>query len=136
VISTIVTSGDMYTKRVTMAPPADWASHNGPCELVNLTYGHAEPIACSATSAMIGVDVGPNRIVVRAHAATGTGSVDSAVRSVPVRDIDECGGRICYPKSVPASAENNQLVGGGIGLLATAWLLTLRNRRERRGESE
>ncbi|MBB5803960.1 hypothetical protein F4560_003728 [Saccharothrix ecbatanensis] len=136
VITTFGPTGDMYTKRVNMTPPADWASHDGPCELINLTFGHSEPIACSATSAMIGVDVGSNRIVVRAHAATGTGSVDSAVRSTPVRDIDECGGRICQPRSVPAAAEGNQLVGGGIGLLATAWLLTLRNRRERRGESE
>lgn len=136
VIVSVVNNGDMFERPVNLAPPADWASHNGPCEVVNLTHGFSQPIACSATSTTIGVDYGQNMIVVRAHAATGTGSVDSAARSTTVRDIDQCGGRICYPKSVPASAEGEQLVGGGIGLLATAWLLTLRNRRERRGESE
>jgi hypothetical protein len=136
VITSFGATGDMFTKRVNMAPPADWASHNGACEVVNVTWDYVEPIACSATSATIMVDVGPNRILVRAYAATGTGVVESAIRSVSVRDTETCGGRVCQPRSVPAAAEGEQLVGGGIGLLATAWLLTLRNRRNRRGESE
>jgi hypothetical protein len=121
---------------VTTAPPADWASHSGTCEVVNTTYEFGVPIACAGGTVTIAVEVGPNVLVVRAHGPSG--SVQSAVRNAPVRDpIENCGGgRICQPLSVPASDESNQLVGGGIGLLATAWLLTLRNRRMRRGESE
>lgn len=105
--------------------------------MVNVDYGYAVPIACSGGTVTVTVEYGPNSLVVRAHAASGAGSVDSEARSVPVREpIDECGtGKICQPKSAPASAEGNQLVGGGIGLLATAWLLTLRNRREERADS-
>nr|QEO73942.1 hypothetical protein [uncultured bacterium] len=135
VITSFGSGGDMYVKRVNLAPPADWAGHNGACEVINETWGYSQPIACSATSATISVDYGSNRIIVRAHAASGTGSVNSAARSVMVRDTETCGGRVCQPRSVPAGAESNQLVGGGIGLLATAWLLTLRNRRFRRGDS-
>ncbi|WP_367127300.1 hypothetical protein [Saccharothrix sp. HUAS TT1] len=135
VITSFSPTGDVFDRRVNLAPPADWASHDGQCEIVNLTQGYSQPIACSATSANIYVDIGSNQIVVRAHAATGSGSVDSAIRSVMVRDTETCGGRICQPRSLP-SGESSRLVGGGIGLLATAWLLTLRNRRLRRGAAE
>jgi sugar lactone lactonase YvrE len=132
VISSITGTG-LVSRRVNLAPPSDWAGHNGACEVVNLTYGTSTPIACSVTAATIEVDIGSNRIVVRAHAATGGGSVDSAARSVAVRDPDECppGSRTCVPRSVPASGSEPAPMGaGGIGLLATAFLLHLRARRE------
>jgi hypothetical protein len=136
VISTVGPGGHRYQKKVTTAPPADWASHGGTCEVYNRTYGGSTPIACSGGTVTIPVDIDTNVLVVRAYAASG--SVDSKAYFVFVPDpIDNCGGgKICQPKSLPASEEDNQLVGGGIGLLATAWLLTLRNRRMRRGESE
>jgi hypothetical protein len=136
VISTVGAGSHQYERKVTTAPPADWASHSGTCEVVNTTYGSSVPIACSGGAVTIDVDLGSNALVVRAHGPSG--SVDSKVYNAFVRDpIENCGGgRICQPLSVPASDEGNQLVGGGIGLLATAWLLTLRNRRMRRGESE
>ncbi|GAB2963450.1 YncE family protein [Saccharothrix stipae] len=137
VISLVGAGSHRYEKKVTTAPPADWASHTGRCEVVNTTHENSVPIACAGGTVTIAVDIGPNALVVRAYAASGSGSVDSAVRNAPVRETENCGGgRICQPRSVPASEESNQLVGGGIGLLATAWLLTLRNRRMRRGESE
>ncbi|WP_106615472.1 hypothetical protein [Saccharothrix carnea] len=134
VISSV--GGGMYERLVTTSPPADWASHGGRCEVVNRTWGYSAPIPCSGGSASITVEIGANALVVRAYAASGSDSVDSAVRNSPVRDTETCGGRICQPRSLPASEETNQLVGGGIGLLATAWLLTLRNRRMRRGSGE
>ena len=136
VISTVGPGAHRYQRKVTTAPPADWASHSGTCEVVNTTYGSSVPIACSGGTVTIAVDVGSNTLLVRAHAASG--SVNSKVHNVFVQEpIDNCGGvRNCRPQSAPASDESNQLVGGGIGLLATAWLLTLRNRRLRRGESE
>lgn len=137
VISLVGPGPHQYEKKVTTAPPAEWAAHTGQCEVVNTTLDATAPIPCAGGTVTIAVDVGPNYLVVRAYAASGSGSVDSAVRNAPVREpIDDCGGRICQPRSVPASAEDNQLVGGGIGLLATAWLLTLRNRRRRGGSGE
>ncbi|MEV8441430.1 hypothetical protein AB0425_28960 [Actinosynnema sp. NPDC051121] len=137
VISTVGPGSRQYEKKVTTAPPADWASHGGQCEVVNRTLDATAPIPCAGGSVMIAVDVGPNELVVRAYAVSGAGSVDSAVRNAPVREpIEDCGSRICQPRSLPASEESNQLVGGGIGLLATAWLLTLRNRRRRDGSGE
>ncbi|MCE7000681.1 hypothetical protein LZG04_38570 [Saccharothrix sp. S26] len=137
VISTIGAGAHVYEKRVTTAPPADWASHTGRCEVVNTTLEATAPIACAGGTVTIAVDYGSNSIVVRAYAASGSGSVESAVRTAIVREpIENCGGgRICRPNSLPAS-EDNQLIGGGIGLLATAWLLTLRNRRLRRESGE
>ncbi|NUT45810.1 MAG: hypothetical protein HOV94_00625 [Saccharothrix sp.] len=137
VISTVGAGANRYEKKITTAPPADWASHNGTCEVVNETLGATRAIPCSGGTATIAVDVGVNSVVVRAYAASGSGSVDSAVRNILVRDPEETcgGGKICQPRSLPAS-EDNQLIGGGIGLLATAWLLTLRNRRQRRDQAE
>lgn len=130
VITGLTQNGDMFSRQVTMAPPPDWANHNGSCEVVNLTFGGSEAIACNATSATIYVDVGMNQIVVRAHAAGGGASVDSNVRSTRVIDREPCpGGTICQPRRLPS--QEAPLVGGGIGLLATAWLLRIRNRRRR-----
>ncbi|MEU4442344.1 hypothetical protein AB0K14_05905 [Actinosynnema sp. NPDC050801] len=138
VISLVGAGSHQYEKKVTTAPPADWASHNGRCEVVNETYGDSATIPCSGGTVTLAVDLGTNTFRVVAYAASGSGSVKSAAKSVPVREPPQnCGGgRICQPLSSPASEESNQLVGGGIGLLATAWLLTLRNRRMRRDESE
>ncbi|ONI84912.1 hypothetical protein ALI22I_31080 [Saccharothrix sp. ALI-22-I] len=136
VISTVGAGSNRYEKKVTTAPPADWASHGGRCEVVNRTYEYAVAIACSGGVVTVPVEEGSNSIVVRAHAASGSGSVDSAAKSAPVLEPQQpCGGgMVCRPHSVPAEGESN-LVSGGIGLLATAWLLTLRNRRIRRDES-
>ncbi|MFD1150433.1 hypothetical protein [Saccharothrix hoggarensis] len=133
VIDVVGAGSHLYEKRVTTAPPADWAAHTGSCEVVNVDYSYAAPIPCSGGTVVIPVEPGPNSLVVRAYAASGSGSVDSQVRSVPVREpIDDCGTRLCQPKSAPASAEDSRLVGGGVGLLATALLLALRNRRDPR----
>ncbi|WP_433273378.1 hypothetical protein ACQPZF_18910 [Actinosynnema sp. CS-041913] len=133
VITGVVGTGDMFSRQVNMAPPADWANHDGRCEVVNTTQGYSVPIACSATSAEIYVDVGVNRIVVMAYAASGGGSVESNYRNVRVIDREPCPRSPCQPRRAPSS-ESTPLVGGGIGLLATAWLLRLRDRRRRDGE--
>jgi hypothetical protein len=138
VISTVGRGAHLYEKKVTTAPPADWASHGGQCQVVNKTLEATAPIACSGGTVSIAVDIGGNLIVVRAYAASGSDYVDSQVRNTFVQEEpdENCGGgRICQPRSVPVS-EDNQLVGGGIGLLATAWLLTVRNRRMRRESGE
>lgn len=137
VISNVAGTVYSYERQVTTAPPADWASHTGRCEVVNLTAGYTAPIPCAGGTASISLDFGQNQLVVRAHAAGGSGSVDSAVRLASVREEPppNCGTRICRPHSAP-EAGTDQLVGGGIGLLATAWLLRLRNRRERGTEEQ
>ncbi len=120
----------MPTRRLTLAPPADWASHNGRCEVVNRTYGFSVGIACNATSATIDVDEGSNSIVVRAFAATGAGQVDSAPRNV-LFTYDECAGKpTCIPRMAPAGVETAPMGAGGLGLLAAAFLLRVKPRRE------
>jgi hypothetical protein len=121
------------TRRVTMAPPADWASHNGRCEVVNKTYGFSVGIACNATSATIDVDEGSNSIVVRAYAASGAGQVDSAAKNA-LFTYDECAGKpSCIPRLAPAGAGTAPMGAGGLGLLACAFLLRI---GVRRGEEE
>jgi hypothetical protein len=116
-----------------MAPPADWASHNGRCEVVNKTQGYAVGIACNATTARIDVEEGSNSIVVRAYAATGGGQVDSAARNV-IYTMDECQGKPgCIPRMAPAGVETAPMGAGGLGLLACAFLLRI---GVRRGEEE
>ncbi|UVS77768.1 hypothetical protein [Actinokineospora sp. UTMC 2448] len=138
--ATVITgvSGVNYQRTVAMAPPADWANHDGTCEVVNRTYGYTTPIACSATSAVISIEEGSNSIVVRAHARDGSRSVDSAARAVFKR-IDEptCrpGTRICErPRVATAPAEETAgtgvMVAAGIGLLITSALLRVRRRGE------
>jgi hypothetical protein len=113
-----------------MAPPADWASHNGRCEVVNRTQGYAVGIACSATSAVIDLEEGGNSIVVRAYAASGAGQVDSAAKNANYIP-DECAGKpTCIPRAAPAGAETAPMGAGGLGLLACAFLLRIGVRRE------
>ncbi|GLZ28953.1 hypothetical protein Lesp02_11430 [Lentzea sp. NBRC 105346] len=126
VITGIVGTQTSYQRTVNMAPPPAWASHNGRCEVVNTTYGYSTPIACNATSARIDLDIGINRIVVRAYAASGSGQVDSASRSATVRE-DTCGGKPCQ---IPRSIETAPMGVGGLGLLACAYLLRIGRRRE------
>ncbi|MGW5052381.1 hypothetical protein [Actinokineospora sp. NPDC004072] len=138
-VITGVANAGLYERTITMAPPPDWANHDGTCEVVNRTYGYTTAIACSATSAVISIEEGSNSIVVRAHARDGSQSVDSAARAVFKR-IDEptCrpGVRCELPRvaSAPAqeSAGTEIMVAAGIGLLITSALLRVR----RRGEHE
>ncbi|HEX7304284.1 hypothetical protein [Lentzea sp.] len=119
------------TRRVTMAPPADWASHNGRCEVVNTTYGFSVGIACNSTTATIDVDEGVNTIVVRAYAANGGGQVDSAGRNTTFT-YDNClpNKPTCIPQRVPAGAGTAPMGAGGLGLLACAFLLRVGVRKE------
>ncbi|MGQ0839624.1 hypothetical protein [Actinokineospora sp.] len=121
-----------YERRLTLTPPADWAGHDGACEVVNKTWDYTESISCSATSVTISVDEGGNQIVVRAHARDGSRSVDSAPRSVLQRpETEPCpGGRICQQPRVANELSSGPMVGVGIGLLATALLLRAGGRRE------
>ncbi|SFQ98645.1 hypothetical protein SAMN04488564_101668 [Lentzea waywayandensis] len=117
------------TRRVNMAPPADWASHNGRCEVVNKTYGFSVGIPCNATTATIDVDEGSNAIVVRAYAASGAGQVDSAQKNA-LFTYDECAGKpSCIPRMAPAGAGTAPMGAGGLGLLACAFLLRIGVRR-------
>ncbi|NKE56025.1 hypothetical protein FXN61_03955 [Lentzea sp. PSKA42] len=130
VITGLTGGARVPTKRLTLAPPADWASHNGRCEVVNTTWDYAVGIACNATSAQITVEEGSNRIVVRAYAASGAGQVDSASRSANFV-MDECNGKpTCVPRMAPAGAETAPMGAGGLGLLACAFLLRIGVRRE------
>ncbi|MGH3859715.1 hypothetical protein [Actinokineospora sp.] len=128
-------SGTSYTRRLTMAPPADWANHNGTCEVVNKTYDYSEPVACSATSATITIEEGINSVVIRAHAAGGGASVDSASRSIRMISSEPCpGGRICQQPKVASDQGSTELssgsmTGAGLGLIATAVLLRVGVRR-------
>jgi hypothetical protein len=128
-------SGAGYSRRLTLAPPADWANHNGTCEVVNKTWDYSEPIACSATSATITVEEGPNSVVIRAHAASGGASVDSASRAIRLLATEPCpGGRICQQPKVASDQGSTEIssgsmTGAGLGLIATAVLLRVGVRR-------
>ncbi|WP_329793291.1 hypothetical protein V1227_15635 [Lentzea sp. DG1S-22] len=130
-VITGVSSGRTLPRRtLTLTPPADWASHNGRCEVVNRTYGYSAGIPCNATTAVIDLEEGTNAIVVRAYAATGAGQVDSAVRNV-LFTYDECQGKPgCIPRREPAGAGTAPMGAGGLGLLACAFLLRIGVRRE------
>ncbi|SDP05198.1 hypothetical protein [Lentzea jiangxiensis] len=130
-VITGVSSGRTLPRRtLTLTPPADWASHNGRCEVVNRTYGYSVGIPCNATTAAIDLEEGTNAIVVRAYAATGAGQVDSAVRNV-LFTYDECQGKPgCIPRMAPAGAGTAPMGAGGLGLLACAFLLRIGVRRE------
>jgi len=137
VITSITGGIGSYTKTVTMAWPADWASHNGTCEVLNTTYGYGTPIACGTTQTTIDADVGVNRIVVRAYAATGGTSVDSASKSTTVRDTETCGTKPCQiPRAAPEEPQSAPMGAGGLGLIATAALLRVgRRRTDEEGEA-
>jgi hypothetical protein len=130
VISSITGGVASYTKTVTMSWPADWAGHNGSCEVVNTTFGYSTPIACGTASTTVEADVGANRIVVRAYAATGGTSVDSASKNTTVRDMETCPKSPCQiPRSAPEAPESAPMGAGGLGLIATAALLRVGRRR-------
>ncbi|WP_436495432.1 hypothetical protein [Actinokineospora sp. HUAS TT18] len=140
VISGATKSG--YIARLTMAPPSDWANHDGSCLVVNKTYDYTEAVACNATSASVAIDEGVNTIVIRATARDGSRSVESASRTVRII-ANECQpGRICpvQPQvaSDPVSNEvsSGPMVGAGIGLLATAALLRFGVRRREEQEDD
>lgn len=128
----VVTS---YTRHLTMSPPADWAGHDGPCEVVNKTFDYHYSISCAATSLDVDVDVGVNVFVVRAHAKDGSRSVDSASRSVKVIDREPTCGRVqCLRSDVPASSPIGP-ADAGLGLLAAAALFGIRDRWRSKGNS-
>jgi hypothetical protein len=135
VVITGMTGGPRVpTRKLTLVPPADWANHNGRCEVVNTTWDYAVGIACSATSAQISLEEGPNRIVVRAYAATGGGQVDSAAKNTNFI-LDECQGKPgCIPRLAPAGEGTAPMGAGGLGLLACAFLLRIGVPGNRRGE--
>ncbi|MFD4638831.1 hypothetical protein ACFWN2_16065 [Lentzea sp. NPDC058436] len=131
VVINSITGGRMVPRRtVNMTPPADWASHNGRCEVVNRTQGYSVGIACNATTAQIDVEEGSNSIVVRAYAASGAGQVDSAARNV-IYTSDGClpNKPTCIPQQMPAGAGTAPMGAGGLGLLAVAFLLRVGVRR-------
>jgi hypothetical protein len=131
VITTITGNVASYTRTVNMAWPADWASHNGSCEIVNTTHGYQTPISCGTASAPVDLEEGHNRIVVRAYAATGGLSVDSASKSTAVREPDpSCPRAPCpIPNAVPEAPESAPMGAGGLGLIVTAALLRVGRRR-------
>ncbi|MFS8103409.1 hypothetical protein LFM09_40410 [Lentzea alba] len=131
VVITSLTGGrSVPTRRVNMAPPADWANHNGRCEVVNRTQGYQVGIPCNATTASIDLEEGSNAIVVRAYAANGGGQVDSAVKNA-IYILDECAGKpTCVPRMAPAGVETAPMGAGGLGLLVSAFLLRIGVRRE------
>lgn len=132
VIGSVLSGGRQdYSRTMALAPPPDWANHDGRCELVNTTQGYAVTIACSATSATIGVEEGSNRLVVRAHASDGR-SVDSAPKSVLGPREPQCGKYACFNagKILELSPVDRPVrfgqAGAGLGLLVIAVLLYAR----------
>ena len=134
IIGTVTAPGGQmdYSRLVALSPPGDWANHNGRCELVNTTQGYSTTIACSATSAEIGVEQGNNRLVVRAHASDGSQSVESAAKTVRGPREPMCGKYVCFGtgKIVELSPVEKPIsfgqAGTGLGLLVIAVLLYAR----------
>jgi hypothetical protein len=128
-----------YSRQVNMAPPADWASHDGTCQIVNTTQGYTSTISCGATVGEIGVEQGSNRIVVRATARDGSRSVDSAARSVQGPREPMCGKVYCVGGNniVQLSPTSKEIdfgqAGAGLGLLVIAVLIRLAGRPPRLG---
>jgi hypothetical protein len=124
-----------FMRRVAMSPPSDWASHDGTCQVVNITQGYTANIACGATSADIGVETGGNRIVVRAIARDGSRSVDSAARNVQGPREPMCGKVMCVGggkivELTPTEKEINfGQAGAGLGFLVIAVLVQVVGRR-------
>ena len=130
VITGFGTGVRLPTRTMTMAPPADWASHNGRCEVVNTTWGYAVGIACNATSVRVTLEEGANRFVVRAYAATGGGQVDSAGKSASyISDGCPPNKPTCVPQRIAEGAGTAPMGAGGLGLLAVAFLLRIGVRR-------
>jgi hypothetical protein len=134
---------DDYTRRLVLNPPADWASHDGACEVVDLIHGNAAPITCSATSVEVFVDIGMNRFAIRAHASDNSRSVDSAARSVRVIDPEPtCGPVRCFRANnlveISPASKSTPIgpAGAGLGFLALAALLRIGGRRRGSGQDE
>jgi hypothetical protein len=132
---------DEFTRRLNLGPPADWASHDGLCEVVNLDSGFAAGISCAAATTEVFVDVGSNRFVIRAHARDNSRSVNSAIRTIRIRDREPtCGPQRCFRAnnlieiSPARSSEPIGPAGAGLGFLAIAALLRIGLRR--RGEED
>ncbi|WP_326922121.1 fibronectin type III domain-containing protein [Actinophytocola sp.] len=135
VVISSISNVDPFTRRLNLAPPADWANHDGTCTAINTTVGDDVPISCSASSVEMSVDVGINRFVIRATARDGSRSVVSAARSVSVRDPEPtCGKYACLRANnvVELSPTQKSIqygpAGAGLGLLALAFLLRVRRR--------
>jgi hypothetical protein len=80
---------------VRMSPPAGWANHNGPCELIGTRVSATvvqEPIGCGATIAYVDAPgVGAFVFRVRAYEPGNPSNyVDSATRTVNVRRVNPC----------------------------------------------
>ena len=126
-----------YTRRLVLSPPADWAAHDGRCEVVNTTYGYSETVACSATSVDVYVEMNNNRFVVRAYAADASRSVESAARNVRGPREPRCGKVYCVGggKVVELSPAEQPIhygqAGAGLGLLVVAVLLRVVRRQEK-----
>jgi hypothetical protein len=142
VISSITAPNGAYEfeRRVTTTPPADWASHDGRCDVVNLTNGYRVPIPCSASYADVGVDTGSNRIVIRAYARDDSRSVDSAARNVQGPREPQCGPQLCLGSGqiIDLSPTEKQIdfgqAGAGLGLMVLAVLLRFVGRRPKDDE--
>jgi hypothetical protein len=143
VITAVAPDGEL-SRRLTLNPPADWRSHDGLCEVVNLTFGWSQDIGCGTTSVMVAVDIGTNRFVVRAHARDNSRFVDSAARNVLVRDPEPNCGRVKCVRSnnlIEISPTSNSSepfgpAGAGIGLLVVAMLLQVSGRRRKPDEEQ
>ena len=128
-------------RRLTLSPPGDWASHDGPCEVVNTTQGYSTGIPCSAGSVDVYVETGSNRFVVRAHARDGSRSVESAARGVRGPKEPMCGQYVCVAgdKIVDLSPTAQPVrfgqAGAGVGLLVIALLLRFYRREDKDGMS-
>jgi hypothetical protein len=129
-------------RRVTMSPPADWAGHDGTCQLINTTQGYNTTISCSETVADISVETGSNRIIVRATARDGSRSVDSAGRSAQGPREPMCGKYVCLGsgKIVELSPTEKQInfgqAGAGLGFLVIAVLVQVVGRRKNDDEED
>lgn len=125
-------------RRIATNPPADWAAHDGTCQVYNTSEGWGQNIPCTATAVSVGVDYETqNAFVIRAFAKDGSRYVDSAVRNVagPIAPEPMCGkvycvggGNIVELTPTDKSIDFGQ-AGAGLGLLVIAVLIRLAGRR-------
>ncbi|HEX6352724.1 fibronectin type III domain-containing protein [Actinophytocola sp.] len=126
------------TRRLTTSPPADWAGHDGSCELYNTSLSSGQAISCTATTVDVYVETDDSYVyVVRARARDGSRFVDSASKLVrgPVAPPEMCGkvycvggGKIVELTPTSKSVDFGQ-AGAGLGLLVMAVLLRFVGRR-------
>jgi hypothetical protein len=126
-------------RRIATSPTADWATHDGTCQVYNTSEGWGQNIPCTATSVDVSVDFDTyNGFVVRAHARDGSRYVDSAVKSVrgPVTPPEMCGKVYCVGggnivELTPTDKSINfGQAGAGLGLLVLAVLIRFVGRRQ------